>query len=71
MISEEDSYEEEEYDMDTSENEGQGIKETCPSNEDRQDLEKTGTLNNVFFQILPPIHANSCTKVFVYKHVYN
>ena len=66
MISEEDSYEEEEYDMDTGENEGQGIKETCPSNEDSQDPEKTGTLSNVFFQILPPIHANSCTKVFVY-----
>ena len=64
MNSEEDSYEEEEYDMDTSENES--IKETCPSNEDSQDLEKTGTLSNVFFQILPLIHANSCPKVFVY-----
>ena len=64
MISEEDSYDEEEYDMDTSENEGN--KETCPSDEDSQNLEKTGTLNKVFFQILPPIHANSCPKVFVY-----
>ena len=64
MISEEDSFEEDEYDMDTSENEGN--KETCLSNESIQNLEKTGTLENVFFQILPPIHANSCTKVFVY-----
>ena len=64
MISEEDSFEEDEYDMDTSENEGN--KETYLSNESIQDLEKTGTLENVFFQILPPCHANSCTKVFVY-----
>lgn len=67
MNSDEESYEEDE-DIDMELSESSDTKETCPSSENELSEKsiKYGTLNEVFFQILPPAHANSCPKVLVY-----
>ena len=66
MKSEDDTYEEEGTDSEFSESEATQDATQLMEDIKIQENEQYGTLDNVFFHILPPLHPNSVAKVLVY-----